>query len=135
MPSLESGSYLECMTMIGHTAGDVLLTLFRPRGDEDWQVEVRFRYQVDDKVFGSEDRKAFQNYRLPQGASHEDVRASFDHVVRKFTEEAIRRYGVKTTVETLEIQGGIEALVKASESVSWMHIKMVPAHLGPAGEA
>ena len=135
MPTLTEDSYLECMSLIGHPEGDILVSLYRDKPDADWMVEVRFRYKVDDKVFNSEDKKTWQHYRIPAEKSRETVRGELSTILDKLVELTNLTYGTKAKADTLEIQGGIEELVTASEKVDWVNIKKVPTHFGPVGEA
>jgi len=97
------------------------------RDGDNYVMEYRFRYYVDDKTFDSEDKKNWYSAEIPTDrASEDDVVGAMREVVKMMWKgSGGQRY------ELLMGSGGVEQMM--AELKKWPMISMMTAPLDKAG--
>lgn len=103
---------------------DWMATVKRPGGDPlaPWRAEYRFRYYVDEKIWGSDDKKSFFQGELPPEMPEEAVEGIWEKMMH-----SLREAGFGTQMEHISVKGGPEAMIEAFSLSDMMHMKTFSA--------
>lgn len=92
---------------------DFLMTVLKRK--DEWLVEYRFRYHVDEKVFGSEDKKSFYGFKFK--GEEEKLMVGLNQLL-----EYIK---IKYDIEFYEVRGGFDEFRYKAALCPEMNFKMV----------
>jgi len=110
------GMWIICMPGIRDWMG----TITRPDNDstKPWNLDYRFRYYADDKVWESKARKKFFRVHIDTNEKEDDVISHMNKVVKNFMDA-----GFGTEMEFHEIKGDAEKMMKVCQTSKYLHMK------------
>lgn len=100
--------------------GNYMMTVKRTK-DGTWKGEYRFRYYVDDKVFGSKDRKSVYEITIDKKTKEEDIVKKMNMLF-----EAIKVHYTDIH-EYIEVKGNVDKFMFLLGMRDWAQIKQLSA--------
>lgn len=108
------------------TGNDWLCNVIRDPADGGWKGKYRFRYRQDEKLWDSEDRKVWYDFKPVANDTEEKIIQVLDDFQKQVSI-------IFMETDKIIVQGDMKKLFKLAKGHDWMNIKQVeiPRHPRP----
>lgn len=122
MITLTDNTYVECIWFVDMGDQSFMGCLFHEGGGR-WQVKYRFREHRDNKVFDSNDERAWYVMKPRAGlVSREQAQRELFEMMNTTVGELAKR--ARTEVELVMVRGDGPAAFRAISAQRWGHVRM-----------
>lgn len=113
---IDDADYVLGVWFIEHDKGNVISTLKRDDDENNWIGELRFRHFVDNKIFGSEDKKTVCEISVKNKTEEEVI-----EMQTKWMNEAAA-LNLSLTIDHFIVKGDVKKFMEMALTKEWMHI-------------